>query len=61
MLILYEVEYLCSLCFSYKLKRSYLQGCGQLAKHLCGLVIAESLLQKILGISDTTLSDILLS
>ena len=60
MLILNKVKQLGCVGLSHKLERLYLQGCGQLANDIHCLLASEGLLQKLLGITDTTLCYVLL-
>ena len=60
MLILNKVKQLGCVGLSHKLERFYLQGCGQLANDIHCLLASEGLLQKLLGITDTTFCYVLL-
>ena len=60
MLILNEVQKLGSICLSDKLKRFYLQRCGQPADDFHRLIRTERIFQKFFGVSDTAFRDILL-
>ena len=61
MLILNKVENLGCLCLSYKFERSYLERSSQFAQYLLRPVLTKGFLQKIFGITNTTLRNILLS